>query len=306
MPEVIVIGDIDTDQFYVVPHLPTWDEGVLVEEWYEHPGGKGGNTAAALSRLGTSAGIIAAAGDDRFGQIALEGLKSKGVDTGGVIIVPGGQTYYCIMMLDTTGEKAILVVHTDLTYPTPEMMQGQQAYLASGRHAHFIGIDPGRMSGMMQLAKELGLTVSIDLDAAYQGLEACRPAIALADIVLVNRQGAERIFPGKDRRQAAAELRQMGPRVAVITAGSQGAVGCDETQTVETPAFKVKVKDTTGAGDVFSGAFVHGYLLGWPLETSLKFASAAAALSTAAIGGQSALPTESEVWEFLKQPAQGE
>lgn len=301
MPAVIVIGDIDTDQFYIVPHLPAWDEGVLVDEWYEKPGGKGGNTAAALSRLGTSTGIIAAAGDDHFGKIAIEGLKSSGVDTTGITIVPGGQTYYCIMMLDATGEKAILVVHTELTYPSPQMMHQQSAYLATARHAHFIGIDPGRMSGAVHLARQLGLSVSVDLDAAYQGLEACRSVIEPADIVLVNRQGAERLFPGADRRQAAANLRQMGPLVAVVTAGSQGLVGCDGAQTVELPAFNVKVKDTTGAGDVFAGAFVHGYLQGRPLASSLRFASAAAALATAAIGGQGALPNESEVMDFLKQ-----
>ncbi len=301
MPEVIVVGDIGADQFYIVPHLPAWDEGVLVDEWYERPGGKGGNTAAALSRLGTSAGIIAAAGDDHSGKVAIEGLKSNGVDTRGITIVPGGQTYYCIMMLDATGEKAILVVHTDLTYPSPEMMRQQSAYLASARHAHFIGIDPDRMSGAIRQAKELGLSVSVDLDAAYQGLDACRSVIEPADVVLVNRQGAEQLFPGADRRQAAANLLQIGPSVAVVTAGSLGVVGCDGTQTVELPAFNIKVKDTTGAGDVFAGAFVHGYLQGRPLAFSLRFASAAAALATAAIGGQGALPTESEVMDFLKQ-----
>lgn len=47
MPEVIVVGDVGIDQFFVVPHIPVWDEGVLVDEWYEYSGGKGGNTAAS-------------------------------------------------------------------------------------------------------------------------------------------------------------------------------------------------------------------------------------------------------------------
>lgn len=301
MPDVIVIGDIDTDQFYIVPHLPTWDEGVLVDEWYERPGGKGGNTAAALQRLGNSTGVMAAAGDDHFGNVAVQGLNAGGVDTAGIIIQPGGDTYYCIMMLDPTGEKAILVVHTDLTYATPEMMRNKSDYLLSGRHAHFIGIDPGRMIEPARLAKENGLTVSVDLDAAYQGLEACKTLIEQADVVFVNQQGAERLFPGQETREIINRIREFGPSVAIITLGSQGVVAYDGSNWVTSSAFKVKVVDTTGAGDTFSGAFVHGYLRKWDLGQSLRFASAAAALSTLAIGGQSALPTEDEVLNFLQR-----
>jgi sugar/nucleoside kinase (ribokinase family) len=300
MPEVIVVGDVGIDQFFVVPHIPVWDEGVLVDEWYEYSGGKGGNTAASLSRLGLGAGIITSAGDDHFGQVALDGLKSKGVDLGGVIVVPGGKTYYCIMMLDSSGEKAILVMRTDLIYPTPQMVLEKRDYLTSARHAHFIGIDPVKISASMHLAKELGLSISVDLDAAYQGLEASKTVIRQADIVLVNRQGAERFYPGKDIRYAAQEIGCMGPSLVVVTAGRQGAVGYDGSNIYETRAFDVKVIDTTGAGDVFSAGLVFGYLKGWKLDSSLKFASAAAALSTAAIGGQNALPTEAEVWNFVK------
>ena len=301
MLDVIVVGDVDTDQFLIIPHIPTWDEGVLVDKSYEYPGGKGGNTAAALSVLGTRAGIIASAGDDHFGKVALEGLKSKGVDTNGVIIVPGGQTYYCIMMLDNTGEKAILVVPTDLIYPTPQMVQIKQEYLAQGRHAHFIGINPERMSSSIALAKKLGLSVSVDLDAGYQGLDACRPIIMQADVVLLNLQGAQRFFPGKDPRQIAIDLGHMGPSIVVVTAGRKGAVGYDGSKIVDAPAYKVDVKDTTGAGDIFSAAFVHGYIHGWNLQSSLEFASGAAALSTLAIGGQNALSTEAEVLNFTKK-----
>lgn len=303
MPEVIVIGDVDTDQFYIISHIPTWDEGILVDEGYEVPGGKAGNTAATLSRLGLSTGIVASVGDDRYGEIATRGLKEKGVDLSGMITVPGGKTYYCIMMLDGTGEKAILVIRSELLYPSQQMLLEKESYIASAKHAHFIGIDPGRMQAAMERAKKHGLSVSVDLDAAYQGLDACLPAIRQADVVFVNRQGCKTLFPGKDLREAARELKALGPSIAVITAGSQGVVAWDGSHLEEFPAFHVKVKDTTGSGDVFSGAFINCYLKKQTLSASLRFASAAAALSTAAIGGQGALPSLSEVLEFLDQHA---
>lgn len=303
MPEVIVVGDVDTDLFYIVPHIPTWDEGILVDEGYEVPGGKGGNTAATLSRLGVSTGIVASIGDDRYGVIATEGLKQKSVDVSGITIVPGGKTYYCIMMLDDTGEKAILVIRSELLYPSQQMLSDKQAYISSGKHVHFIGIDPERMQVAMARAKGHGLSVSVDLDAAYQGLDACMPAIKQADIVFINRRGYENLFPGKGIRDAVKELKKLGPSIVVITTGSQGGVAYDGMNLVEFPAFHVKVKDTTGSGDVFSGAFVYCYLNKHELKDSLRFASAAAALSTSAIGGQGAIPTASEVFEFLDQHA---
>lgn len=301
MPEVVVVGDIDTDNFYIVPAIPTWDEGILVTEVYERPGGKGANTASALSRLGIDTGMLSACGDDQFGAIAIGGLKNNRVDTAGVTIIPGGKTYYCIMMLDPSGEKAILVIDTGLIYPPKYVLQNQLTYLLTARHAHFIGIDPLRMAGTMKAAKEAGQTVSVDLDAAYQGLDACEQAIKWADIVFVNRQGAGTLFPDSDIDEALRKLLALGPSIAVITSGKKGACASDGSKIDHVPAFKVRVIDTTGAGDVFSAGFVYGYLKQWKLDKILRFASAAAALSVGGIGGQTALPTIEKIQAFLRE-----
>ncbi|MHB8194316.1 MAG: carbohydrate kinase family protein [Bellilinea sp.] len=299
MPDVIVVGDIDTDNFYIVPTIPGWDEGILVTNYYEYPGGKGANTAGALSRLGINTGMISACGDDHFGAVAMSGLRNNQVDTKGVAVIPGMKTYYCIMMLDPSGEKAILVVDTGLIYPPKHILQEKLPYLLTAKHAHFIGIDPIRMAETMKAAKEAGLTVSVDLDAGYQGLEACRQAIKWSDVVFLNRQGASTLFPGIEIAAALKRLLAMGPSIAVITSGKQGAFGHDGTTFSSIPAFDVPVIDTTGAGDVFSAAFVYGYLNNFPLETALRFASGAAALSVASIGGQSALSSVERVQAFL-------
>jgi sugar/nucleoside kinase (ribokinase family) len=303
MFDVIVVGDIDTDTFYVVPHIPQWDEGVLVHEVYEFPGGKGANTASALSRLGVKTGILSAVGNDRYGRIGLEGLKLNQVDTSGVKVVSGAKTYYCIMMLDSTGEKAILVVDTNLIYPTPEILKEKINYLKTGKHAHFIGIEPLRMTDTMRIAKKSGMTVSVDLDAAYAGYEACLEAIQWADVVFVNRQGANGFFPDLEMEDILSKLRKAGPSIVVITSGKDGAIGYDGKKYCHVPSYDVPVVDTTGAGDVFSAGFIYGYLHNWDLEKSIRYGSASAALSIAKMGGQSALPTENAVEEFIQQHA---
>ena len=301
MPDVIVVGDIDTDTFYIVPHIPAWDEGVIVKEVYEKPGGKGANTASALSRLGIATGMISAVGNDYFGEVGLAGLQSNGVDINGVRIVPGANTYYCIMMLDPSGEKAILVVDTDLIYPTPRILDESFDYLVSARHAHFIGIDPLRMAPSMQKAKEAGLSVSVDLDAAYPGLKACSQAIQWADIVFVNRQGARTFYPDLETEEILRQLKSLGPSTVLITSGSAGAAGLSYDEVCTIPSFKVPVVDTTGAGDIFSASFLYAHLQQWGLKKSMVFASASAALSVAKVGGQSALSTQDEVFSFIDQ-----
>ena len=299
MPDVIVVGDIDTDTFYIVPHIPQWDEGVLVKEVFERPGGKGANTASALSHLGVDTGIISAVGNDHFGDVGIAGLRTNNVDITGVQILDGLRTYYCIMMLDPSGEKAILVVDTDLIYPTSKILEDSTDYLLNAKHAHFIGIDPLRMVSSMQKAKEAGLSVSVDLDAAYTGLDACARAIQWSDIVFVNRQGACTLYPDLETEEILRRIKSFGPTTVLITSGNAGAAGisCDEVCTI--PSFKVPVVDTTGAGDIFSASFLFAYLQKWDLKKSMIFASASAAISVAKIGGQSALSTQDEILQFI-------
>lgn len=300
MPDIIVIGDIDTDIYLEIPHIPTWDEGVLATNVSECAGGKGANTAVVLSALGTSVGIIANAGDDHYGEVAIESLKRYGVDLAGLDIIAGGKTSYCIMMLDATGEKAIVVIATDLIYPQPEDIKRREGILLSGAHVHAIGLQPKKMEAGLLLARQAGITTSVDLDSAYQGLNGSEQTIRNSTIVFLNEQGIASLFPELDIYEALKAMSSMGPKIVVLTRGRKGAVAYDGNRFVEKPAFLVKVKDTTGSGDSFAAAFLHGYLRKWELEKSLEFANATAALSALAIGAQSKAPCENEVFNFIK------
>ncbi len=95
-------------------------------------------------------------------------------------------------------------------------------------------------------------------------------------------------------------LRAMGPREVVITLGEKGSVGFDGEHFYEQPAFKIKAVDTTGAGDVYHGAYIYALLDGSDMAQCMRFASAVAALNCMHIGAQSGIPTLSAVQKFLK------
>jgi sugar/nucleoside kinase (ribokinase family) len=84
-----------------------------------------------------------------------------------------------------------------------------------------------------------------------------------------------------------------------VTLGVLGAMALDGDRLVHVPAFTVDEKDTTGAGDVFRGAFIYGYLQGWPLEETMRFANAAAAVSCTRLGAMASVPSRAEADQFL-------
>jgi sugar/nucleoside kinase (ribokinase family) len=305
MPEVVVIGDADTDIFLTVPHIPTWDEGVLAQAVIEKAGGKGANFACALNRLSTSTGFLGCIGQDHYGEVARQGLQDFGVDISRLIIKSGESTYYCLMLLDGTGEKAIIVVKTPLTYPSPADIQEHMDYVLAARHIHVVGLDPLRMVEALRAASGAGCTTSADLDSANAGLEASARLIRYAQIVFINEQGALNLFGDQPLPAIVEKIRALGAQTIIITRGRKGVYGFSGGQSVEIPSFPVRAKDTTGAGDCFAAAFVHGVRQGWPLRQNLLFASAAAALSTREIGGQGALPEKQEVVSFLQNNAEG-
>jgi len=118
-------------------------------------------------------------------------------------------------------------------------------------------------------------------------------------MTLVNSSFAQNFTKEKDYFKAAKKLFSQGPEIVVITLGEKGCLykSCKETFTK--PAFKVKVVDTTGAGDVFHGAFIYGLLKGWKLEKIAEFSNAVSAIKCTKLGGRAGIPTLKEVNELL-------
>ena len=86
----------------------------------------------------------------------------------------------------------------------------------------------------------------------------------------------------------------------VITLGSKGSIGWDGENLIYQEAFPVEAKDTTGAGDVFHGAYIYGTLQGWTMTECMRFASAVSALKCKEVGAQRGIPRMEEVLEFMK------
>ena len=127
-----------------------------------------------------------------------------------------------------------------------------------------------------------------------------RDALAFATVVVGN---AEEVAVALEREleveQAARELLELGPTLAVVKRGHEGLVAATREQTVAVPAVEIDVVNGLGSGDAFGGALCHGLLAGWSLERTLRYANAAGALVASRRGCAFDMPTAEEVEELL-------
>ena len=301
MKKLLVIGDTDIDIFLTIPKIPTWDEGILATGSAFLPGGKGANTAVQLFSLGSPASLLSCIGDDSFGKKSLEWIQKLHMDNRYICIEPGVPTTFCVMLLDPSGEKALIVAPSIHIYPPLEVIDTYKGILSEFDHVHVIGLQPHAVLPIAMQAKGRGLQLSVDLDSASQGLEASRALIGASDILFMNRQGAYNLFPDKSIRESLVDLYAMGPSQVVCTLGAEGIILYNGTVFVESSGFHIHPIDTTGSGDACIAAYLHGRLNeGMEDERLLAYANAAGALVAMYKGGQGILLDNQVMEQFIQ------
>lgn len=295
--DVIGVGDIDVDMFLEVPTLAGRDEKVPARLLGEHPGGMIANVTCAVSVLGGSAAMVGRVGTDAYGEIAVRGLRDLGVDTSQVTVVNGGRTFYCVIMLDGSGEKALTAVLTDCHRPGRGDID--PACFADTRVVHLAGDYLDLAIWVGREARDRGALVSLDLEAstAAHGVPALRPLLGDTDVLFMNHAGSRMFHDDPERALHLAHA--LGPRVVVVTLGAHGVLASDSVDVVRVEVLQSPVVDTTGAGDCFIGAFLSQLLTAPGVEQASRYAVAAATASIRAVGARTALPDHEAVLELF-------
>lgn len=242
--------------------------------------------------------MVSWVGDDAEGELVLADLRRFGVDATHVVVEPGTKTNFTTVLIDSSGEKAIIIVPT--AFNTLVLDSALSAYLSQASLVYTTVYDLDQLARVAGVVHAAGGLMSADIEpvAGLQD-EGLRQTLACLDLAFFNAG----TLGTADYEQAAQELRAAGPELVVITLGAQGALACHARGIIHCPAFKVPVVDTTGAGDCFTAAFLTAYLRKFPLDQTLRYAQAAAALSIQAYGARGALPSDEQVHDFLKASA---
>lgn len=284
------------------PRIPVPGETILGGEFLMVPGGKGANQAVAIARLGAHACFVARLGDDVFGRRSLENFQREGLDIRHVTFTEDTASGVALITVDADGNNAIVVAPGANAKLSPaDIWRAQSDICSAAAVVAQLEIPMETVQCAAELAHRAGVPFILN-PAPAQELD---PSLLAMTAVLTPNETEARILTGvevvdpESAAQAAAILLEGGVKAVIVTMGAGGLLLADEDRMEHMPACKVKVVDTTAAGDAFVGSLAVGYGQGHSLRDSAMFANRAAALSVMKMGAQPSMPTLQEVCDFV-------
>ncbi len=275
--------------------LPPYGSKRELSSYTRKAGGQVATALFGLGRLGLRTRFLGAVGDDEAGRLVLEPLAGQGCDVSAVVTHPGVPTQLAMIWIDGSSGERTLTWYRDpgLTLDPAEI---RPECIRTARALH---LDTGHLEAAIsaaKLAREEGIPVVLDADAPLKGIERL---LRHVDFPIVSETFAESFSGEASVSEALDALSGNGARMAVVTLGESGAVARFEGRTIESPAFEVAARDTTGAGDAFRAGFLWGLLGGCDAEGTLRTAHAVAALNCTGLGAQGGLPDRETLDSFL-------
>ena len=297
--DVVCVASFNADLVSRVPRPVARGETVLASAFDIQPGGKGSNAAIACARQGAATAVIARLGDDDFGRMALALWAGEGVDAGDVEVAARERSGVAQIWVYDDGDNSIAVA------------PGAGAQLGA-RHAH-------AAAALLRGAKVVMASCEVPLEATLAAFEIAREAgattllnpaparplpdalLALTDVLTPN-EGELHVLGGNTDTDAAAQaLLARGPRAVLATLGARGCALYERGATPSLlPSHAMRVADTIGAGDTFTGALAAALARGERLADAARWANAAAALSVTGHGAIGGMPTLSAVAALLR------
>lgn len=296
-PQVVGLGNSAIDYLAVVPHFPERDKKMRVLDFKIQGGGPVATALVTLARFGIPTGYVGKVGEDDFGKFILQSLRKEKVDISRVIIDKKASSLFAFVIVEKkSGKRTILWTKKD--YSPLKATELDKDYLLSGKILHLDGYEIEAALWIAKEAKKKKVKVTLDLDTVVPGID---ELVSYSDVVIPSWSMASKLT-GKDKpEQALEEIFSMGPSIVVITLGDKGCICRSENEVFFQPGIKVEVVDTTGAGDVFHGAFIYGLLQGWELKKIAKFSNIVAALNCTKLGGRGGIPSLGEAMSLLQK-----
>jgi len=292
--EVIGFGQACVDYIGPAPYFPQENGKVRLSELYTKCGGPIATALVTLARLGIKTSFIGAISDDVFGKMIVRNFKKEGVDISHIKIIKGYRSQFAFISI-TDGKRTIFWIPPSFPDIRPEEVD-----LSLFPNAKILHLDELMIDASIEAAKQAkskGMDVIIDADSIKDGIE---ELFRLVDVLIIPEDLAKKLEGNTDNEKILKKLKLFGPRQVIITLGEKGSIGFDGQKIIHQKAFEVDVVDTTGAGDVYHGAYIFGMLKGWDMKECMKFASACAALKCTKFGAQEGIPTLSDIKRFLE------
>jgi 5-dehydro-2-deoxygluconokinase len=306
--EVITMGRVGVDLY------PEQIGATLAEvrTFAKSLGGSATNVAVAAARLGRRAAVITKVGQDGFGDYVRRALGDFGVETRWVSTDPTLRTPIVFCEVHPP-DSFPLLFYREPKAPDMNLTMADLDVEAIAAAPLFwttgtgLSDEPSRTTTLAALDARKGREITVhDLDhrpmfwrSGEDARRWAREALRRATVVVGNTDEVEMATGLRDPRSAAGALLAMGPRLAIVKRGGEGAYARTARDEVTVPAVEIPVLNGLGAGDAFGGALAHGLLAGWPLARTLGVANAAGAIVASRLACADAMPNLAEIEALL-------
>ncbi len=295
--DVVGVGLNATDTLIRVPRFPALDSKL---EFTSAVVGAGGQVASALVACqfwGLRTRYVGKVGDDAAAELQRAEFACAGVEAH-LVSVPGCASQAAYILIDETcGERTILWKRDPRLAVRPEEVDRE--WIVRARALLVDGHDTAAAAAAARWAREAGIPVIADIDNLYPGIEALLENV---NYLLASREFPARLTEEADLFASLPAIHsEYHSLVAGVTLGKQGALAWDGARFHYAPAYRVDAVDTTGAGDIFHGAFVYSIVQGWPPPRALDFSCAAAGLNCTAVGARGGIAPLAEIERLMRE-----
>jgi sulfofructose kinase len=293
--DVVGVGLNATDTLIPLAEFPARGSKVEFESASILPGGEVASAVVACQSWGLRTRYIGKFGDDYASQIHRAAFDRAGVETH-LFTASGCPSYQSFIIIDAAGERTVLRRHDDRLALRPAELQRE--WITSARALLVDGHDTAAALQAAQWARAAEIPVVADLDKLYPSIDKLLPEI---DYLIASNDIPGLISGESDLRKALQMVQTtFANRLTAATLGHDGVLAFNGSQFFYSPAFNVRVADTTGAGDIFHAGFLYALLQNWSTQSQLEFGCAAAALNCTAVGARGNIAHISEINQLLR------
>jgi sulfofructose kinase len=296
--DVAGFGLNSVDLLAVVAEHPAVNSKQRLQRATRLPGGEIATAMVACAKLGWRASYIGSFGGDDLGALSRESLIEAGVHVGDSRTVRSATNQFAIILVDArSGARTVLWDrHPDLAWEPSEV---PREAVTAGRLLIVDCHETAAAAQAARYAREAGVPTIVDVEKVRPGIAELLHRI---DVIITAQDFPCALTGHEDLGRALAVMASEFPaQLVCVTLGEQGSLARHGGREIRTPAFQVDCVDTTGAGDVFRGAFAAACLRSpdADVEELLEYANAVAALNCRALGARGGLPTPGEVDSLL-------
>lgn len=296
--QVIGFGENAIDLVCQVPSFPVRDSKVRMRRKIQLGGGQIATACSLCSRWGLGTRYLGLIGGDELGSFLARDLRKEPMEVFLESVEKVRSHFSLIIVDEPTGSRTILWDRdSDLRY-SEDALQRQRGKLIDGQLLHIDCHDLENSTRMAGWAKEAGLVTVIDIDKSESGIE---KLLGNIDFAIVSLSFLRDYSGSEDWEFGLRQAARAAKGFLAVTRGEEGASVLWENEIYNFPAWKIKPVDSTGAGDVFHGAFIYALFQDWSVADCMRFANAAGAISCTRLGARGGIPSLKEVKELAAE-----